>query len=75
MAFMCHQMNCIRFGKYQDMVEDRKEMDYMNQQIEHYVMERTKISEERIKEIREKKIDVYIHPDEAIELGIIDEII
>lgn len=50
-------------------------MDYMNQQIEHYVMERTKISEERIKEIREKKIDVYIHPDEAIELGIIDEII
>ena len=28
-----------------------------------------------IKEIREKKIDVYIHPDEAIELGIIDEII
>ena len=59
----------------QDIVEDRKEMDYMNQQIEHYVMERTKISEERIKEIREKKIDVYIHPDEAIELGIIDEII
>lgn len=72
---MCHQMHCIRSGKYQDMVEDRKEMDYMNQQIEHYVMEKTKISEERIREIREKKIDVYIHPNEAKELGIIDEII
>ena len=57
------------------MIEDRKEMDYMNQQIENYVMERTKISEERIKEIREKKLDVYIHPNEAINLGIIDEII
>ena len=34
-----------------------------------------KISEERIREIREKKIDVYIHPNEAKELGIIDEII
>lgn len=39
---MCHQMHCIRSGKYQDMVEDRKEMDYMNQQIEHYVMEKQK---------------------------------
>ena len=38
-------------------------------------MERTKISVERIREIREKKIDVYIHPNEAKELGIIDEII
>lgn len=74
-TFMCHQMNCIRSGKYQDMIEDRKEMDYMNQQIENYVMERTKISEERIKEIREKKLNVYIHPNEAINLGIIDEII
>jgi ATP-dependent Clp protease protease subunit len=74
-TFMCHQIHCIRSGKYQDMVEDRKEMDYINQQIENYVMERTKISEERIREIREKKIDVYIHPNEAKELGIIDEII
>lgn len=74
-AFMYHQMHCIRSGKYQNMIEDRKEMDYMNQQIENYIMERTKISEERIREIREKKIDVYIHPNEAKELGIIDDII
>ena len=74
-TFMYHQIYCVRNGKYQDMVEDRNEMDCLNMQIENYVMERTKISKERLKEIREKKMDVYIHPDEATELGIIDEII
>ena len=74
-TFMYHQIYCVRDGKYQDMVEDRDEMDCLNTQIENYVMERTKFSAERLKEIREKKIDVYIHPNEAIELNIIDEII
>lgn len=74
-TFMYHQMNCYRHGKYQDLVEDRKEMDYLNRANEQYVMERTKISQEYIDEIRQKKQDVYFHADEALKLGIIDEII
>lgn len=74
-TFMYHQMSCYRSGKYQDLVEDRKEMDFLNLKNEEYVIERTKITKEYIDEIREKKIDVYIHAEEALKLGIIDEVI
>ena len=71
----CQYMHKIMV-KTEFMLKDSYGMDEsLNQQFENYVMERTKISEERIREIREKKIDVYIHPNEAKELGIIDEII
>ena len=35
----------------------------------------TKLLERTIKEAREKKLDMYIHSDKAIELGIVDEVI
>lgn len=38
-------------------------------------MERTKITQRNIDNIREKKEDFYIHADKALTLGIIDEII
>lgn len=74
-TFMYHQMYNYRQGTYQDLVEDREQLDYLNKQSEEYVLERTKITKERIEEIRYKKIDWYIHPKEALELGIIDEIL
>lgn len=74
-TFMYHQMNCYRHGKYQDLVEDRKEMDFLNAAHEQYVIERTKIPQEFINEMREKKKDAYFHADRALTFGIIDEII
>lgn len=74
-TFMYHQMGCYRSGKYQDLVEDREEMDYLNKQNEDYVLERTKITRGYIDEVRQKKKDVYIHAEEALKLGIVDEII
>lgn len=74
-TFMYHQMNCCKHGKYQDMVEDREEMDFLNAANEQYVIERTKLSREYINEIREKKKDVYFHANETLKFGIIDEMI
>lgn len=74
-TFMYHQMRSIRMGTYQDLVEDREQLDHLNKQSEDYVLERTKITKERVEEIRYKKINWYIHPKEALELGIVDEII
>lgn len=74
-TFLYHQMSGFRSGKYQDMVEDRKEMDYIQETLEKYVMEHTKISPEQMAEIRTTKRDVYIHADGALRLGIIDEVI
>lgn len=74
-TFMYHQVFCYRQGKYQDMVEDRVEMDSINKWNEEYIIERTKITQKYIDEVRDKKKDVFIHSEEALKLGIVDEIL
>lgn len=73
--FMYHQMSCRREGKYQDLVEDRKQMDHLQKTIEEYVIERTKLTKEDMDDIRDKKKDFFIHSKEALKWGIVDEII
>ena len=41
----------------------------------HILSGRTKLSKEKIDEIRDKKVEMYIHCDKAVEYGIVDEII
>lgn len=74
-TFMYHQMSCWRAGKYQDLVEDRDEMDKLNKMNEDFVIERTKLTKEDIDDIREKKKDFYIHSEDALKFGIVDEIL
>lgn len=74
-TLMFHQISCWRYGKYQDIVDDREHMDEMNEQIEKFVMERTKIDEYFILEARKKKRDVYFSAKTALDLEIIDEIL
>lgn len=73
-TFMYHQMHCYRSGKYQDLVEDREQMDYLNACSEEYVLERTKITKEEMKAIRERKKDYYFNAKKALEVGIVDKI-
>ena len=72
---MYHQMNCQRSGKYQDLVEDREEMDWLNEKNEEFVIDRTNFTKDDIKEIREKKKEFYIHSDKAKKYGIVDEVL
>ena len=74
-TLMYHQLSTRKSGKYQDLVEDGKQLDYFQNIIEEYVLERTIFTKEDLNKIREQKIDYYIHPNEAIELGIADEIV
>lgn len=74
-TFMYHQIFCRSFGKYQDLVEYRDELDFVNKWNEEYVMERTKITQKYIDEVRDKKKDMFIHSEEALKLGIIDSVI
>ena len=74
-TFLYHQMSGWRSGKYQDLVEDREEMDFLQSSIENYVAERCSIGLEQLEEYRLTKKDVYIHANSAVELGIIDEVI
>lgn len=74
-TLMYHQIYCWRSGKYQDLVDDREHTDHLNEQLENYVIERTKLTLEEIKQIREKKKDTYFSAREAVECGIADEVI
>lgn len=69
-TLMYHQMSCWRSGKYQDLVEDRKEMDNLQKQIEEYVVSRTNMTQEDVKEIRNKKQDFYIHSKDFVKWGV-----
>ena len=68
-------MSCWRSGKYQDLVEDREEMDWLNKKNEEYVIDRTNLTKDDIKKIREKKKELYIHCDKAVKYGIVDEVL
>lgn len=73
-TLMYHQMFSWSIGKYQDLVEDLEHDNYMNSEMEKYVMERTKLKKEKLKAIREKKQDTFFNADQAIEYGIADKI-
>lgn len=72
---MYHQNIGNTCGFTQDIKEDFQEMERLEIQYENMTLALTKIPEEKIKEVREKKINWYITPDEALRYGIIDEII
>lgn len=74
-TFMYHQMSCKRQGKYQDLVEDRQQMDYLQKTIEEYVIDRTKLTQADIDDIREKKKNFFIHSVDALKWGIVHEVI
>lgn len=74
-TFMYHQMSCRRQGKYQDLVEDREQMDSLQTAIEEYVIDRTKLTKADLDDIRERKRDFFINPQDALKWGIVDEIL
>ena len=74
-TFLYHQLSFWKEGKYQDMVENQAEMNYLQNEIEIYVKNRTKISNKKLLEVKNKKLDWYIHCDEALKLGIVNEIV
>lgn len=62
-------------GKIQDISEHILSMEETQNMIDKYLLSKSKITKERLTEIREKKLDWFLYADEAIKLGIADEII
>ena len=74
-TLLYHQMQTGSVGSLQDIIEDTEEAMRMQYLVEDLTLDCTNIPEERLNEIREKKIDWYIDSQTALELGIVDEII
>ena len=74
-TLLYHQVQAGTNGTVTDMVEDTNEAMRLQTLMEDLTLGCTNISEERLNEVREKKIDWYINSENALELGMIDEII
>ena len=69
-VFLYHQVSTTDYGKYQDLVENREELDITQTEIENFVLERTSITPEQLEDNRLHKRDWFIHTEEALKLNI-----
>lgn len=70
-----HSVSHIMSGTVQQLDEKLDETKRLQKFIENITLKRTKIKKDKLKEIKKSKVDWYMTPEEALELGVIDEII
>jgi ATP-dependent Clp protease protease subunit len=70
-----HQVSTGFWGKIQDMEEALQETKRLQKKIEDITLDKTQISKKKLTEIMKKKVDWYMSVEEALGLGVIDEIV
>ena len=70
-----HQVSTGFRGNVQDMEESLEETKRLQKKIEKITLERTNISKKKLKSILKNKVDWHMTANEALALGVIDEII
>jgi ATP-dependent Clp protease, protease subunit len=70
-----HQVSTGFWGKLKDMEEDIAETRRLQNKIEEITLDRTKISKKKLKEVYDGKVDWFMDAEQALELGVVDEII
>jgi ATP-dependent Clp protease protease subunit len=73
-TLMCHQLSMWDNGKLSDMQQVMEEREENQRDIEDFIIKQTKITQERLDEIRIKKIDWYIKSTDVEKLGIAEVI-
>lgn len=68
-VLMYHELSAGNSGKLQNVAEWQDYLKKEQEKVENFVKMRTHLKPKKLKEIKEKKLDYYIYPDEAIELG------
>lgn len=74
-TFMIHEMSSVSFGKVADMEDELIETKRLNKVLFDIIREETGITKKKLDEIYEKKKDWFLTAEEALELGLITEII
>tara|TARA_Y100000114_G_C11761784_1_gene330207 strand:- start:1725 stop:2285 length:561 start_codon:yes stop_codon:yes gene_type:complete len=70
-----HQVSTGFFGKVQDMEESLAETKRLQKKIEDLTVSKTNISRKKLREVLKNKVDWYMSAKEAVDLGVIDELI
>lgn len=74
-TIMLHSPLSGSWGKLQDIEDDADETRRLWKLLKSIIIENTNITDNQLEEIKKMKQDWYITPQEALKLGIIDEII
>lgn len=70
-----HQILTFPWGPLKTVDENVKQSKKLQKWIEDYVLEKTKMTKKQLKKIYKCKKDVYMTSQEALDLGIVDEIL
>jgi ATP-dependent Clp protease protease subunit len=73
--FMIHALSDMTYGSLQGMQDDMEESVYTWNQMKTHLMKYSKIPEERLDYYKERQKNWYFSAQEALELGVIDEIL
>ena len=74
-TFMIHQVSGFSFGTLKDMEETVAEVSRVNSMLFKVIKDKSKITDEQLNEVIKSKKDWFISADEALQLGILTEII
>ena len=74
-TFMIHQVSGVSIGTLRDMEETVAEVGRINEMLFKVIKSKTKITEERLNQVIQQNQDWFITAEEALELGILTEII
>ena len=74
-TIMYHEMSTLMWDKLESIKQDLKEGERLQVILDSIILNNTQILKEKLDNIKERKIDWYISAEEALKLGIIDEII
>jgi ATP-dependent Clp protease, protease subunit len=72
---MLHNVSAGTVGAIQQMQNEMKEVEKIQKQYIEILAAETKMTEKDIKRIINKNVNVYLSAEEALELGIVDEVI
>ena len=71
---MIHPVAAASMGDLNDIENETKEIKWLQKQYLNCLVENTKMTEKYIKKLFRKKINTYLSAEEALRLGIVDEI-
>ena len=74
-TFMIHQVSGVSFGTLRGMEETVVEVGRVNKMLFDIIKSKTKVTETQLNEVIQQKKDWFISADEALELGILTEIL
>ena len=74
-TFMIHQVSGVSFGTLRNMEETMVEVGRVNKMLFDIIKSKTKVTEAQLNEVIQQKKDWFISADEALELGILTEIL